>query len=102
EINLYPLYDDYNELLVYICVQHDITYKKTGGSNKEIQTFQSPYDIHSNLIVFITPDGILEKPKINSSSIEMINYKVDQYAADFIVVVDIAISSLCFHISMLC
>lgn len=100
EINLYPLYDDYNELLVYICVQHDITYKKTGGSNKEIQTFQSPYDIHSNLIVFITPDGILEKPKINSSSIEMINDKAGQYAADFIVEEDKEKYSRCFHNAM--
>lgn len=70
EIYLNPLYDDQKELFAYIGMQHDITYKKARGNLKEKQSPYSTSDIHSSMISFINPAGIIEKTKINSPSIK--------------------------------
>src|SRR5699024_8185027 len=100
EIYLNPLYDDQKELFAYIGMQHNITYKKARGNLKEKQSPYSTSDIHSSMISFINPDGIIEKTKINSPSIKTINSKVGQHAVDFIAEEDKAKDFQCFRNAM--
>src|SRR5699024_2356397 len=94
------LYDDQKELFAYICMQHDITYKKTSGNIQGKSSSSSTNDIYSSMISFVNPDGIIEKPKINSPSIKTINSKVGQQAIDFIVEEDKAKDFQCFRNAM--
>src|SRR5699024_4810810 len=100
EIYLKPLNEDQKELFAYMCMQHDITYKKTSDNLKEKQSPYSTIDIYSSMISFINPDGIIEKPKINSPSIKTIYSKVGQHARDFIVEEDKAKDFQCFRNAM--
>lgn len=100
EIYLNPLYDDQKELFAYIGMQHDITYKKTSGNIMGKSSSSSTNDIHSSMISFVNPDGIIEKPKINSPSIKTIDSKVGQHAVDFIVEEDKAKDFQCFRNAM--
>src|SRR5699024_10334879 len=62
----------------------------------------STNDIHSSMISFVNPDGIIEKPKINSPSIKSIDIIVGLHAVDFIVDEDKAKDLQCFRNAMKC
>lgn len=79
ELYLNAVYNNQKELFAYIGITKDVTYKKTNGNRKEIQTRQHTINSHCTMMSFINLDGIIEKSNVISPSFKTINTYIGQH-----------------------